>query len=111
MDYQTRFWYLPSVLRGLVFNANYTRTTSEAIYPRNVIEKIITFTPSFTIENVNLDSANKIPGYFDSPWPSECGGPRRQKLPRSKGLNVQNQNIYNKYFFCSICSWVSNCFR
>ena len=40
--------------------------------------------------NVNLDSANKIPGYFDSPWPSECGGPRRQKIPRSKGLNVQN---------------------
>ena len=57
LDYQTRFWYLPSVLRGLVFNANYTRTTSEAIYPRNVIERIITFTPSFTIENVNLDSA------------------------------------------------------
>ena len=42
--------------------------------------------------NVNLDSANKIPGYFDSPWPSECGGPRRQKIPRSRGLDVQNQN-------------------
>jgi hypothetical protein len=35
-----------------------------------------------------LDSAGPIPGYFDSPWPAECGGPRRQKAPRSAGLDV-----------------------
>ena len=40
IDYQTRFWYLPNVLRGLVFNANYTRTNSEVKYPRTVIEQI-----------------------------------------------------------------------
>src|SRR5215469_6536915 len=35
-----------------------------------------------------LDSAGPIPGYFDSPWPAECGGPRRQRIPRSAGLGV-----------------------
>ena len=55
IDYQTRFWYLPSVLRGLVFNANYTRTNSEVKYPRTVIENVINFNP-FSIETVNVDS-------------------------------------------------------
>jgi len=36
-----------------------------------------------------LDSTTVIPGYFDSPWPTECGGPRRQKAPRSKGLDLR----------------------
>lgn len=36
-----------------------------------------------------LDSAAPLPGYFDSPWPAECGGPRRQKAPRSPGLALQ----------------------
>ena len=35
-----------------------------------------------------IDSSQAIPGYFDSPWPTECGGPRRQKAPRSAGLNL-----------------------
>ena len=56
IDYQTRFWYLPSVLRGLVFNANYTRTTSEVKYPRTVIETNVIFDPSFQVVTENLDS-------------------------------------------------------
>lgn len=56
LDYQTRFWYLPSFLRGLVFNANYTRTTSEVKYPRTVIETQIIFDPSFQVVTYNLDS-------------------------------------------------------
>ena len=28
-----------------------------------------------------LDSVGPTPGYFDSPWPAERGGPRRQKAP------------------------------
>ena len=56
LDYQTRFWYLPSFLRGLVFNANYTRTTSEVKYPRTVIETEIIFDPSFQVVTYNLDS-------------------------------------------------------
>ena len=40
--------------------------------------------------HINLDSNEKIKGYYDSPWPAECGGPRRQKIPRSPGLNISN---------------------
>ncbi len=38
IDWQTNFWYLPSFLKGLVFNINYTHIFSEAKYPRTVIE-------------------------------------------------------------------------
>lgn len=34
LDWQTTFWYLPGILRGLVLNANYTRIFSESTYPR-----------------------------------------------------------------------------
>ena len=37
-DWQTRFWYLPGPLRGLVLNANYTVTESEVQYPRTILE-------------------------------------------------------------------------
>ena len=56
IDYQTRFWYLPKLLRGLVFNANYTRTNSEVKYPRTVIETKVIFDPSFQVVTLNLDS-------------------------------------------------------
>ena len=56
IDYQTRFWYLPGMLSGLVFNANYTRTFSEVKYPRTEIEYIVVFTPSFSVNTVNIDS-------------------------------------------------------
>lgn len=39
--------------------------------------------------HISLDSKAKIKGYYDSPWPAECGGPRRQKIPRSPGLNIK----------------------
>ena len=56
IDYQTRFWYLPGMLSGLVFNANYTRSFSEVKYPRTTIDYQITWVPSFQIVTVNLDS-------------------------------------------------------
>ncbi len=34
IDWQTTFWYLPGLLRGLVFNTNYTHIFSEAKYPQ-----------------------------------------------------------------------------
>ncbi len=34
LDWQTNFWYLPGLLRGLVLNANYTHIFSESTYPR-----------------------------------------------------------------------------
>ena len=56
IDYQTRFWYLPGMLSGLVFNANYTRSLSEVKYPRTTIDYQITWVPSFQVVTVNLDS-------------------------------------------------------
>ena len=38
VDYQARFWYLPSILSGLVLNTNYTITNSQVKYPRTIIE-------------------------------------------------------------------------
>ena len=37
----------------------------------------------------DLDSLGPIPGYFDSPFPGEDGGPRRQLIPRSPGLALK----------------------
>ncbi len=39
LDYQTRFWYLPSFLSGLVLNANYTNIDSEVKYPRSILDQ------------------------------------------------------------------------
>ncbi len=36
-----------------------------------------------------LDGDQKLAGYYPSVWPVECGGPRRQKLVSSPGLNLQ----------------------
>lgn len=33
IDWQTNFWYLPSLFKGLVLNINYTHINSEATYP------------------------------------------------------------------------------
>jgi hypothetical protein len=32
------------------------------------------------------DAAAPIPGHYDSPWPAEDGGPRRQLVPRAPGM-------------------------
>ena len=53
-DYQTRFFYLPSFLNGIVFNANYTIANSKVQYPRTVIEGYFDFELFEYIEN-NID--------------------------------------------------------
>ncbi len=40
LDYQTHFWYLPSFLKGLVLNVNYTHITSETSYPYQTSVKV-----------------------------------------------------------------------
>ena len=37
----------------------------------------------------DLDAAGRAPGYYDSPFPGEDGGPRRQLAPRSPGLGIR----------------------
>ena len=55
-DYQTRFWYLPGPLSGLVLNANYTISESEVKYPRTEIHFEIDFGPPLVAETINIDS-------------------------------------------------------
>ena len=53
IDYQTRFWYLPSILNRFVLNANYTKTKSEVKYPRTTIAYDFS---SFPLSYINTDS-------------------------------------------------------
>ena len=39
----------------------------------------------------NSDRKEKLPGYFDSAWPVECGGNRRQKAAKGKLLSKNSQ--------------------
>ncbi len=40
LDWQTSFWYLPSILKGLVLNVNYTRLKSRVEIPAFRVERI-----------------------------------------------------------------------
>lgn len=40
-------------------------------------------------DKARLDYRTRLPGYYPSTWPVECGGPRRQKLVRSAGPGLQ----------------------
>jgi len=37
-------------------------------------------------DSTGRDASGPIPGHYDSPWPAEDGGPRRQLVPRAPGL-------------------------
>jgi len=50
LDWQTHFWYLPGLLKGLVMNVNYTHISSEAKYPRTVVKALETTLE----ENLNM---------------------------------------------------------
>ena len=54
-DWQTNFWYLPGVLKGIVLNINYTHIFSEAKYPFTTIEQV-PGSPVWAPEFMNIDS-------------------------------------------------------
>ena len=56
IDWQTHFWYLPGLLKGLVINLNYTHIYSKADYPRTVIELGKLDPVTFMREQLNIDS-------------------------------------------------------
>jgi TonB-dependent receptor len=56
LDWQTNFWYLPSFLKGIVLNINYTHITSEAQYPRTIIEQKYVSQPYFHVVKINNDT-------------------------------------------------------
>jgi len=44
---------------------------------------------SATTPEGSRDCDGSIPGYYNSPWPGEDGGPRRQMVPRSESLRLK----------------------
>lgn len=59
LEWQTHFWYLPSILEGLVFNINYTRINSETHYPRYYTKRTGTF-PNFRTEVVDTTRSGRL---------------------------------------------------
>ena len=69
VDWQTNFWYLPSIFKGFVLNINYTKIFSETLYPKTRVE---------TIPN---------PDYVRG-----CGCPRRIKVNIDESYSDRLQN-------------------
>ena len=55
IEWQTHFWYLPGLLKGLVLNTNYTHIHSRAKYPRSILEVTHLYEPPWVIKT-NVDS-------------------------------------------------------
>jgi TonB-dependent receptor len=53
-DWQSNFWYLPGILKGLVLNANYTHIYSEAKYPKTTIHSY--YDSDFNLIQENIDT-------------------------------------------------------
>ena len=53
-EWQTRFWYLPFPLSGIVLSVNYTHIFSKADYPRSVV--YTTYNPNGTFSQTVVDS-------------------------------------------------------
>ncbi len=50
VDWQTNFWYLPSFLKGIVLNINYTKIISKAKYPKIETKTKYINVPPYTIK-------------------------------------------------------------
>ncbi len=55
-DFQTRLLWMPGLLKGLVFNANYTISDSEVEYPLTVIESEFDWGPPAGVIQSNVDT-------------------------------------------------------
>ncbi len=66
IEWQANLWYLPGLLKNIVFDINYTYTYSKAIYPRTVpIKKVVSSPLGNVIKIVgNADSAYSAPLLF-----------------------------------------------
>jgi outer membrane receptor protein involved in Fe transport len=66
VEWQSNLWYLPGLMKNVVFGINYTYTFSETKYPRTVPIKRIVQTPFGSTETIvgNADSAYTAPLLF-----------------------------------------------
>lgn len=59
IEWQSNFWYLPGLLKGLVLNVNYTRNKSEADYLRTRIRTVLN--PDWSTTLINEDTTYTSP--------------------------------------------------
>ncbi len=59
LDWQTHFWYLPSIFHGIVFNINYTHINSSTRYPYYFTKKSGSF-PFFTYSVVDTTRTGRL---------------------------------------------------
>ena len=66
VDWQANLWYLPGLLKNIVFDINYTYTYSKALYPRTVPIKQVVSSPLGSVIKIvgNADSAYSAPLLF-----------------------------------------------
>jgi hypothetical protein len=61
LEWQTHFWYLPGILKGLVFNINYTHTSSSVKYPRTIIKtKYLNKPPWVIVTNIDTFFTDRL---------------------------------------------------
>ncbi len=53
LDWQTHFWYLPSVFSGLILSVNYTHIFSQAKYPLTTVSTTYSPDPPYVIKTYN----------------------------------------------------------
>lgn len=63
LDWQTHFWYLPSIFKGVVLNVNYTRIFSETKKQQYYLEKklIIPFPPVYETTIIDSSRSARMP--------------------------------------------------
>ncbi len=59
LDWQTHFWYLPSIFHGLVFNINYTHINSRTRYPNYYTKKTGSF-PFYKYTTVDTTRTGRL---------------------------------------------------
>jgi TonB-dependent receptor len=64
LEWQTHFWYLPSILQGLVLNVNYTRIGSNVDIHWTANRKIVKtrIPPIFTYQAYDTSRTSRVPG-------------------------------------------------
>ncbi len=66
VEWQANLWYLPGLLKNIVFDINYTYTYSKALYPRTVPIKQVVSSPLGSVIKIvgNAESAYSAPLLF-----------------------------------------------
>lgn len=60
-DWQTRFWYLPGFLSGIVLNINYTKMKSTTYYPRTLLlQERLKSPPWFRITRIDTSRSGRM---------------------------------------------------